>query len=73
MAETTAQAQLGLSDGAKPDEIALWVLVVWGSTPRAAGRELDIAPKRVLYLCEKWARRRIYNYGVCADVGWVEL
>lgn len=56
----------------RPDEIALWFLVVNGERPRDAGARLGIHPKRVRGLCEKWASAGIYDYGVCADLGWVE-
>lgn len=56
----------------KPDEIALWSLVVNGERPRDAGARLGIHPKRVRGLCEKWANAGIYDYGVCADLGWAE-
>lgn len=55
----------------KPDEQRLWDAVVAGERPRDAGARLGIHPQRVIYLCEKWARKRIYDYGVSADLGWV--
>lgn len=59
-----------ISAGAHRDERALWTLVVVsGLTPRAAGNLLDVHTKRVQYLCEKWARRGIYDYGVTSDLG----
>jgi hypothetical protein len=54
----------------KPDERALWEALRAGEQPRTAGPRLGIAPKRVRYLCEKWARRGIYDYGVSCDLGW---
>lgn len=54
----------------KPDEINLWEAVVAGETPRAAGVRLGIDSKRVIGLCEKWARQGNYEYGVSADLGW---
>ena len=56
----------------KPDEAELWAATVAGETPREAGLRLGIPNKRVLYLCEKWARRGVYGYGVSADLGWIE-
>ena len=58
-----------VSAGAHPDERTLWNAVLLGATPREAGRALNMPTKRVLYLCEKWARRGIYDYGVTADLG----
>ncbi len=69
----TTRGARGPSAGAKPDEHALWRAVVAGQLPRDAGRRLGIHRKRVTYICEKWALRRIYNYGVSADLGWVEV
>lgn len=63
-------AQLNsISAGAHRDERALWTLVVSGLTPRAAGNLLDVHTKRVAYLCKKWARAGIYDYGVTVDLG----
>lgn len=55
----------------KSDESKLWEAVVAGERPRDAGQRLGIHPRRVIYLCEKWARRRTYDYGVSPDLGWV--
>lgn len=60
-----------LSLDAKPDERRLWDALVNGEWPRDAGRRLGIPRKRVWYLCEKWARKQIYDYGVTCDLGWV--
>lgn len=54
------------------DEEALWAAVVAGETPREAGHRLRIRPGRVEYLCNKWASKHIYNWGVVHDLGWVE-
>lgn len=54
----------------RPDEQALWALVAGGESPRDAGKHLGIHPRRVVHLCEKWARQGIYDYGVSADLGW---
>ena len=59
------------SAGAKPDELALWAALEAGEKPREAGTRLGIAPNRVEYLCNKWARQRIYDYGVVHDLGWI--
>ena len=59
----------------RQDEIELWSAFGDGtthSTPRGAGIALGIPSKRVNYLCEKWARQRRYDYGVCVDLGWKE-
>lgn len=59
------------SAGAKPDEMALWAaLEARGETTRCGAR-LDIPPNRVEYLCLKWARQGIYDYGVVHDLGWI--
>lgn len=54
----------------KPDEQRLRDAVQQGESPRDAGRRLGIHPRRVIYLCEKWARRGEYDYGTTADNGW---
>ena len=38
--------------------------------PRDAAKQLGINAKRARYLCLKWARKGIYDYGVSADLGW---
>ena len=54
-----------------PDEIALWESFGEnGVTPRDAGDALNMHPKRINYLCEKWSNLGIYDYGVSADLGW---
>lgn len=55
----------------KPDEEALWKALEQGEWPRDAGRRLGINGKRVQYLCEKWAKKGIYDYGVSSDLGWI--
>jgi hypothetical protein len=57
----------------REDESLLWLsfgLNAEHDTPRSAGRALGIAPRRVEYLCEKWARKGWYDYGVAHDLGW---
>ena len=54
----------------KPDEIALWEMVMSGEWARDAGKALGIHPKRVWRLCEKWSDKGIYEYGTSADLGW---
>jgi hypothetical protein len=54
----------------KADEQALWLATVRGEKPRDAGKQLGIPSKRVVKLCEKWARKGIYDYGVSPDLGW---
>lgn len=59
----------------RPDEIALWAAFgpdAEHRTPREAGRALGIPFGRVEYLCEKWSRQGVYDYGVCVDLGWKE-
>lgn len=60
----------GPAPGAKADEHALWAALLEGEQPRDSGRRLGIHPRRVIGICEKWARRGIYDYGVVADRGW---
>ena len=52
------------------DEIALWNSFGGGVSPRQAGQELGINHKRIDYLCAKWSKQGIYDYGVCVDLGW---
>jgi len=59
-----------LGEGAKPDERALWAAVEAGEWPRDAAARLGIPRRRLEYLCAKWGRRDIYNWGVTIDLGW---
>lgn len=57
----------------KPDEKLLWESFGAGTpnaTPRDAMETLNMPLKRVIYLCEKWAKQKIYEYGVASDLGW---
>lgn len=54
----------------KPDEAALWAALLAGEWPRDAGARLNIPPNRVRYICLKWSRKGIYDYGVTYDLGW---
>jgi hypothetical protein len=55
----------------KPDEVILWKALKAGEQPRDAGVRFGIPPKRVTYICEKWAGKGWYDYGVVADRGWL--
>jgi hypothetical protein len=68
---STMTSSIGISDAARSDERALWAAVVSGEWPREAGARLGIPHRRVVYLCSKWGRRGIYDWGVCIDIGWV--
>jgi hypothetical protein len=59
-----------LREGAKADEQDLWRATLAGVTPRTAGWWFDIPRRRVEYLCGKWGRRGIYEWGVSIDLGW---
>jgi hypothetical protein len=60
-----------LSHGAKEDEQSLWSLFPEPyQYPRGAAEAIGMTPRRLLYLCEKWARQRRYEYGCVADMGW---
>jgi hypothetical protein len=53
------------------DEKELWeAFPITHKTPRDAGLALGIHPKRVCYLCSKWAKKGNYEYGVTVDLGW---
>ena len=57
----------------RSDEVALWAAFgeeAQHRTPREAGQALDIPAGRVEYLCEKWTRQGVYDYGVACDLGW---
>jgi hypothetical protein len=41
-----------------------------GITPRKAIESLPINEKRAHYLLLKWTDKRIYEFGVCLDLGW---
>lgn len=38
---------------------------------RDIGPILGIHPKRVNYLACKWSEKGFYDWGVCADLGWL--
>lgn len=49
---------------------------MYGSTmPRTIISIIDefIHHKRCWYLLQKWSRLGFYNWGVCLDLGWLEL
>lgn len=58
----------------RADEAALWA--AFGTDgephqwPRDAAAALGIPTGRAEYLCEKWARKGVYEYGVAAQLGW---
>lgn len=64
----------------KPDEIALMAAIyrgiyhddpadcVW---PRDVAYDLGMSEKRAAYLCEKWASKGLYVYGVNVLLGWL--
>lgn len=57
----------------RQDESELWNAFGDGAPylwPREAGFALGIHPKRVDYLCLKWAKQRRYDYGVSVNLGW---
>lgn len=60
-----------MSQPKQPDEIDLWMAVSTGARPRDAAICLDISRNRTRYLCEKWGRQGIYDWGVCVDIGWL--
>lgn len=60
-----------MSVSRRADEEQLWAAVVAGESPRDAGQRLGIRRGRVEYLCNKWATKGIYDYGVTHDLGWV--
>jgi hypothetical protein len=57
---------------AKDDETLLWESFPdsIAQTPRDAGKILGIPAKRVCYLCSKWEKKGLYEYGVSIDLGW---
>jgi len=57
---------------AKNDETMLWEAFPdkIAKHPRDAARVLGLAPKRVCYLCKKWAKQGVYEYGTSIDLGW---
>lgn len=63
-----------MSTPVRLDEQALWA--AFGTSgephrwPRDAARALGIPHGRAEYLCEKWARKGVYDYGVSAQLGW---
>ena len=59
-----------MSQPVRADETALWAALVAGETVRDAGERLGIPPNRVRYLCEKWSRKGVYEWGISHDLGW---
>lgn len=55
----------------RPDEVALWAAVRAGESPREAGERLGIPRRRMEYLCDKWSRKGLYDWGVVIDRGWL--
>jgi hypothetical protein len=56
----------------KPDERHLLMTVAEGrAKPRNVGEAAGMPYKRVCYLCEKWAGKGWYDYGVSVDLGWL--
>jgi len=55
----------------KPDERALLAHVVNGRWPRDAAVAVGMHWKRCFRICEKWAGRGWYDFGVSADLGWL--
>ena len=63
------------STAQRQDERDLWAAFGDAAayrTPRGAGIALGIPNKRVEYLCHKWTKAGIYNWGVSIDMGWKE-
>lgn len=57
----------------RDDEIALWNAFGDGKEferVRDAGIALGIPPRRVYYLCCKWAEKGLYDWGTWHDLGW---
>lgn len=57
----------------RPDEVELWNAFGLDAEyhwPREAAAALGIPRGRAEYLCEKWARQGILDYGVSALLGW---
>lgn len=68
-----AQHQGRRQSGGTPqreDEKALWAALLAGEKPRDAGVRLGIHTRRVEYLCNKWADKGLYEWGVVHDLGW---
>lgn len=58
----------------KPDEIALYKVICnrrFHETIRDAIDTIDIPPKRVRYILNKWADKNWYDYGIDLDLGWM--
>ncbi len=55
----------------RPDEVELWRLLEEEDLrPRYGAERIGMDPNRLRYLCEKWAGKGIYDYGVACDLGW---
>ena len=63
----------------KPDEAELLRRMKEGMSlprgkrpwPRQIAQEIGMHPKRLWSICEKWARKGFYEYGVSCDLGWL--
>lgn len=55
----------------RDDEKALWAALEAGETVRAAAARLGIQTGRVEYLCTKWSRKGVYEWGTVCDLGWI--
>ncbi len=56
----------------KRDEQKLFKLVEHtGKWPRAIAKAIGMHPKRCRYICDKWADKGIYEYGVSVEMGWL--
>ena len=62
---------ISISPDAKQDEKDLFELLRKGNiSMREAGQQLGIPPRRVQYIAFKWNDKRIWEWGVCHDLGW---
>lgn len=53
------------------DETDLWMLVSeYDTKPRYGAAIMGMHPRRLEYLCHKWARQGRYDYGTVHDLGW---
>lgn len=53
------------------EEMSLWSALRQHVPPRVAGQRMGMDPSRVVEICERWAERGIYDYGVVVDLGWI--
>lgn len=56
----------------RDDELYLYDALHAGMSLRDAARAFGVPWRRLSYIVEKWGRKGWYDYGVAADLGWLD-